>query len=559
MYERETGLRYAADAGMEDALWRAQNESLPFVPGEYDDEYSYVLADDINGNSVNVSIRQIWPLAGLESDTYGTEAPDSLAITGGIINLGEGKFKVQISYDGTGGELPVDKVAVWLPTRFEYVAGSASGITTDEPAVSYERGGRVLTWEFCPAVDFLDLPVEAQGGGGGFLPGTEYPATRKLYFNVTPEGDAAGGSFCWVRTTDTDLYLAWETGCTIYQVDSKAEDSYTGREKSLTGYTYFSEGMGMGDSGCQIRGGYRAIGNSLMCSTVDPKIRDVLLPYSSANITDIPADGEVVLAYLYWSGWRDYEGAAEADTTAGLSINGTGVYFDGDGLPAIGGQDIEASRYWLLENSAPDYSYSCFKDVTDLVKYFNPQGNGEYTVSGVTANTTGEWSYAGWSLLIFYSSPAEPIRQIFLYDQFMFAGSYSEHEFDIEGFSAPADAEAVLTCFVGEGDEHYGWPHWFTGHDWLKFNEYYLYDAVNPQYNVWNGLSSGLGGLSIDGVDIDSFNVSSPIINQGENSATVELGTGVDNWNLIYILLAFTSEYGGLTPNASGIISYSGG
>jgi hypothetical protein len=98
----------------------------------------------------------------------------------------------------------------------------------------------------------------------------------------------------------------------------------------------------------------------------------------------------------------------------------------------------------------------------------------------------------------------------------------------------------------------------FTGKDWLKFNGYYQYDAVNPQYNVWNGKSSGLGGLSIDGVDIDSFNVSSPMINPGDNSATVQLGTGVDAWNLVYILLSFSSEYGGLTPNASGIISYGG-
>jgi len=147
---------------------------------------------------------------------------------------------------------------------------------------------------------------------------------------------------------------------------------------------------------------------------------------------------------------------------------------------------------------------------------------------------------------------------MFLYDQFMFAGSGSSHTFDIEGFIAPSEAEAVLTCFVGEGDEHYGCPHWHTGQDWLKFNGYKLSDAVNPECNVWNGMSSGLGGLFIDGVDIDGFNVSSPIVNPGDNSAQVQLGTGTDNWNLIYILLAFSSEYGGLTPNAAGIISYGG-
>jgi hypothetical protein len=93
----------------------------------------------------------------------------------------------------------------------------------------------------------------------------------------------------------------------------------------------------------------------------------------------------------------------------------------------------------------------------------------------------------------------------------------------------------------------------------MKFNGYYMSDAVNPRYNVWNSKSSGLGGQLIDGVDIDSFNVSNPIIDPGDTSAQVQLGTGIDCWNLIYILLSFRSEYGGLTPNAIGIISYNYG
>jgi len=558
IYEERAKLQYAADAGLEEVLWKTQNEQVPIQPGDYETELNYSLPDGINGKVVDTSIKQIWPLTGLESDEHGTTAPSSLTITGGIINQAEGKYKVQISYDGSHGELPIDKIAVFLPTRFDYVTGSSSGITTHDPAISYKRGGRVLTWNFTPAVNFLDLPAPAPPGGG-FLPGVEYPATKKLYFSVTPVGDVAGGSYSWVRTTKSSLYLAWETGCTIFQVSSTATDNTTGKRVTLGAYTYFSKGAALGEGGCQVRGGYRAIGNTLMETTTNPKIRDLLLEENSAAITDIPADAEVVLAYLYWSGWREYEGEMEADTEVGFKVDGHQVYFDGEGQPVEGAQDITASKYWLLENRAPDYSYSCFRDVTDLVKFISPQGNGTYTVTGVSGNTTSEWSYAGWSLMVFYSSPSEPIRQLFLYDTFLFAGSNSQHTFTIEGFEAPPDAEAELTCFVGEGDEHYGWPHRGTGYDWLKFNNYYLSDAVNPQYNVWNGMSSGLGGQLIDGVDIDSFNVSSPIIHPGDTSAQVQLGTGTDNWNLIYILLAFRSEYGGLTPNATGIISYSYG
>jgi hypothetical protein len=560
LYEEKTKLHYAADAGLEEVLWKMQSEQVPIECGDYETEFNYALPDGVNEKAVDINIKQIWPLTGLESDENGTTAPSSLTITGGIIDKAEGKYKVQISYDGTQGNLPIDRVAVWLPTRFQYVAGSSSGITTQNPTITNQRGGKVLTWDFSPAVDFLDLPAPPVGGGG-FLPGAEYPATRKLYFNVTPVDDKAGGSYSWVRTTDESLYLAWETGCSIFQVSSTATDNITGKSITLGGYTYLSEGLALGEGGCQVRGNYRAIGDTLMVVSEggNPKIRDTLFSESSANVTNIPADAEVVLAYLYWSGWRDYEGTMEADTEVGFKVNGHQVYFDGDGEPVEGAQDITASKYWLLENNPPDYSYSCFKDVTELVKLINPQGSGTYTVSGVDGDTGSEWSYAGWSLMLFYSSPSEQIYQLFLYDHFLFAGSYSSHTFTIGGFETPPDAEAVVTCFVGEGDEHYGWPHWGTGYDYLQFNGYYLSDAVNPQYNVWNGKSSGLGGQIIDGVDIDSFNVSSPIIYPGDTSAQVRLGTGIDNWNLIYILLSFRTEYGALTPNATGFISYTYG
>jgi hypothetical protein len=555
-YEERMELHYAADGGLEDGLWKTQNEQVPLQQGDYETEFNYTLSDNINGKTVAVSIKQIWPLTGLESDEHGTTPPSCLSITGGIINLGEGKYKVQISYDGSEGNLPIDKVAVWLPYRFQYVAGSSSGITTQNPTITNQRGGKVLAWNFSPAVNFTNLPNPAPPGGG-FIPGTEYPATRKLYFKVTPVGDVAAGSYSWVRTTKTGLYLAWETGCNISHISSTATDNTTGKRVTLGGYTYFSKGAALGEGGYQVRGGYRAIGNTLMETTDNYKVRDLWLSESSATINDIPADAEVVLASLYWSAWREYEEEMEADREVGFEVNGHQVYFNDEGQPVEGEQDITASRWWLIPNNPPDYSYSCFKDVTDLVKLISPQGNGTYTVSGVTGNTTGEWSYAGWSLVIFYSSPSEQTHQLFLYDLLLYAGSSSSHTFTIEGFEAPSDAEAVLTCFVGEGDEHYGGSSY--NKDYMKFNGYYMSDAVNPRYNVWNSKSSGLGGQLIDGVDIDSFNVSNPIIDPGDTSAQVQLGTGTDCWNLIYILLSFRSEYGGLTPNAIGIISYNYG
>jgi len=188
--------------------------------------------------------------------------------------------------------------------------------------------------------------------------------------------------------------------------------------------------------------------------------------------------------------------------------------------------------------------------VTDLVKLISSDGNATYTVVGVTGSSDSELSYAGWSMIIIYSNPSEEVHQFFLYDHFLYATGGSSHTFDIAGFEAPEDAEAALTCFVGEGDEHYLY-------DYIAFNDNYLSGGVNPENNVWNGKSSGLGGEPIDGVDIDTFDVSSPIINPGDTSAEIELTTDIDCWNLIYIILGFRSEFIGLIPNDVGIISYS--
>ena len=97
-----------------------------------------------------------------------------------------------------------------------------------------------------------------------------------------------------------------------------------------------------------------------------------------------------------------------------------------------------------------------------------------------------------------------------------------------------------------------------------KFNSYskVIHDSmfVDGGYeNVWNGKFVGLGEIKeIDGVDIDTFNVSSPIINEGDTSAKVVLGTAIDSWNLVYIILSFRSDVldTGVGLNTVGNITY---
>jgi hypothetical protein len=278
----------------------------------------------------------------------------------------------------------------------------------------------------------------------------------------------------------------------------------------------------------------------------------------------------------YFGGWGEYcyinnidifQSLLAADDTAILKIDGTQVYFDGGGVPQQGVQDITADRTQVINNlsygNPHGYSYSSFKDVTELVLTFaaDPNGNGTYTVGSVDADwdCDDEWAYAGWSLILIYSSAETQGHQLYLYDDFL----YKDHDdtfldFDqdgeeggiVSGFLVPDPITgeinaAQLTCFVGEGDDYYNG-------DYLALNGTKLWDGTEAESlnDVWNGQSLG---MSADGVDVDTFYVTwaSDLLEPGDTSAQIDLWTDVDIWNLVYMIVSFRSETTG-----GGTITY---
>jgi hypothetical protein len=181
-------------------------------------------------------------------------------------------------------------------------------------------------------------------------------------------------------------------------------------------------------------------------------------------------------------------------------------------------------------------------------------------------------SYAGWSLVIIYSSPDTQGHQLYLYDikspgftfQESFPGgaSQSDPDFDgdgnpggkISGFLVPQQVgsetnAAKITCFVGEGDEgKTGDSFKVTGPSGSWAN---LPDGTGAALNdVWNSESVG---LAVPGVDIDTFYVtwSSNIVRAGDTWAQVDLPTTGDGFTLSYIILSFRSSV-----TTGGAISY---
>jgi len=260
-----------------------------------------------------------------------------------------------------------------------------------------------------------------------------------------------------------------------------------------------------------------------------------------------------------------------ADTTATLKINGTQVYFDAGGNPTQGAGTLTADSsdvvVGLSQGGTFYVFYSSKKDVTALVRAYstkapdpsnNRPGNGVYSVGGVDADTNNELAFAGWSLIIIYSSPQTKGHQLYLFDTMFTSVQNSNVDFDhdgnpggtISGFIVPPPVTgevyaAKLTAFIGEGDDHY------NGDD-LVFNGTALWDGTEGESwtDVWNGQSVG---MTAQGVDVDTFYVTwaSNLLTPGTSSAQIDLNTDTDFWQVVYIIISFRSSV-----TSGGAITY---
>ncbi len=242
------------------------------------------------------------------------------------------------------------------------------------------------------------------------------------------------------------------------------------------------------------------------------------------------------------------------------------------------GQEIVADRQQVDQNAGSTYSYSCFYDATGLINtmidngQLGMNGSGTYTLGhvlrtrpddpgysvslypsgstgyplGIPNTSTGyrEWAYAGWSLILIYTSPETVGHQLYLYDDFTYVGGGDTVNLPITGFLTPPNpAGSRLTCFVGEGDPFY------TG-DYVSLNDNVLSDGVNPANNIFNSYSNTLDNPNINGIDLDTFDISA-YVQAGDTSAAFETGTPLDVYNIIYIILSFRHD-----ATFGGTVSY---
>jgi len=392
----------------------------------------------------------------------------------------------------------------------------------------------------------------------------------------------AMGFFPWIKLDDSRI--AWDIEAGVFRVTSRAANDL-GTEQGTTIETYTVKGFrryvsGSGGAASALKGDHIAIGNTLLTSCWKPcsgtscsgslcsgpnctcscswECRNYKADESSAtvNVGAVPEDAAIEKAYLYWSAWWGTNGA-DKDVTLTVTRPGAG-----------GVVPVTASRWYILESTAVDntYNYACYADVTDEIKAITGEvADTTFTVNGVDATTAtacssslaNQATFAGWSMIIIYSSEQKETHHIYLYDSLAYLWNTSA-EFTITGFEAPeGDNEAKLTIFAGEGDNWIQQDYLqFRGQDDAQYQ--YLYDVSDTRY-VFNSMSNtggftasqipGQASGQISGVDIDTYTSTRPtggtplseIVQPGDTAATIKASSSGDGFMLIYVIFSVRS------------------
>ncbi|MCO4773846.1 MAG: DUF11 domain-containing protein, partial [Deltaproteobacteria bacterium] len=246
---------------------------------------------------------------------------------------------------------------------------------------------------------------------------------------------------------------------------------------------------------------------------------------SSADLS-LPPGSTVLFAQLYWGGRSasTFRGSALIDTPATAGYVGV----------------TDPSVDFFVDQTIGVYSelYSASTDVTALVQ---AGGSGTYTVADVrgTAATAGA---AGWTLAVVYEAPAQPLRNITLFDGYAKVDNNLPVEIPVSGFLTPLSGSfsSQLAFSSVEGDIQ------FAG-DGVELvvggNTTLLGNGVRPSGNFFNStVTAGSAQFTAKnpdyvnqmGWDAGTFDVSSAMGN-GTQSATIRLLTNSDTYGPAFV------------------------
>ncbi|MFM2387735.1 MAG: Large cysteine-rich periplasmic protein OmcB, partial [Bacteroidota bacterium] len=246
---------------------------------------------------------------------------------------------------------------------------------------------------------------------------------------------------------------------------------------------------------------------------------------------------EVVWAGLYWGAEASVGTISNVPAQYATSLtfaNRTKCKFKVPGASSY--TDITATATF----SDGNFTYHCFRDVTNIVKAAGP---GTYTCANIVGLTSGSQKDGGWTLVIIYSDQNAPKRNLSVFDGMVSVASTNANvNVNISGFSTPPFGPISARCglIVYDGDRSsVSDSLQFRGQNGTNFPNFVkLSDASHPVNNAFNSSIANYGvnvttRNPIDnntlGYDASLFNIPNVgNVNLGNSatSATLKLTTG---------------------------------
>ncbi|MFC2013076.1 hypothetical protein ACFLUE_02175 [Chloroflexota bacterium] len=206
--ERDISELYAANAGIEDTLWK-----LNYDPPDSEElPYSSEL-QDVNGLSVDILVEEVTTLYGFTVGSSGVHA-DYLDVEGELTYdeyLGVSIYTASVE-NLMPGTVHFEQMMIKLPPEYEYIMGSADGdFSSDDPQIQLNPDvGQVLFWE-------LGTPRPEVSGAPDI-------AAETVHLNGPIDPEGARG-YVWVRAAETDIGSVGEGGA--YKITAQAKDGET--------------------------------------------------------------------------------------------------------------------------------------------------------------------------------------------------------------------------------------------------------------------------------------------------------------------------------------------
>jgi gliding motility-associated-like protein len=229
---------------------------------------------------------------------------------------------------------------------------------------------------------------------------------------------------------------------------------------------------------------------------------------STSSLLNLAPNQTIVGAYLIWAGISN-----GANTT--LTINGTTFTPDFINVTDPFPTAIFPAPY-----------FSAVKDITSFVQTI---GNGNYQVTNFNLNPyQGNYYingiyFAGWNIIVVYSNPTLPNKQLNLYDGYRFTSNGSGVpliNFPVNNLNVTNTSGAKMTMISFNGNSTV-----ILGQT-LKVNNSTLSNVLNPANNPFNSTNSFTNSTSSWQMDVDTYSINN-YINVGDVSFVITAGAAL--------------------------------